>query len=307
MQSYARRNRANVAVVLACGAVGLAVAVPAIGQARGNAQRTACASNLHQLGIALNTYAAEFDSWMPLTGATSATRYNVRMAGDAAPKGEALTDNDPPALLWLMVSDGIIRRTTVFLCPADPFAGPSGGGQAAAGAALKDDKGKAYETFQSGKQISYSVRYPWTEAAGTVKAGPWWRLVSIPRGKPVMTDMAPYLSAKAQAGESVAGAAPASAPAGGGALVLGGGLDVGPMVNSPNHSQEGQNVVFGDGHVEWTGTPHETGKDHLWTEAVDGKQVAIDAGELPAVIPGGAKGPSDVVMVPTRSAKGELK
>jgi prepilin-type processing-associated H-X9-DG protein len=306
MQSNWRRERANLAVIITCGAVGLAVAVPAIGQARGNAQRTACASNLHQLGIALNTYAAEFDSLMPLTRTNSAMRYNVRMAGDKAPKGESLTDNDPPAALWLVVADGIVRRTTVFLCPADPFAGPNGGGQAAA---LKDDSGKAYETFQSGKQLSYSSRYPWTETDKAVKAGPWMRLVTIPRHEPVMTDMAPYLSAKAQAGEAVTGPAAASAPAGGnGGLVLGGGLDAGPMVNSPNHNQEGQNLLFGDGHVEWSDAPHWQGTgDHVWTEVVDGKQVAIDAGELPAVIPGGAKGPYDIVMVPTRSAKGELK
>ena len=44
----------------------MAIMLPSLGRARGQAYRTACASNLRQLGFALNMYAMVNDGWYPV-------------------------------------------------------------------------------------------------------------------------------------------------------------------------------------------------------------------------------------------------
>lgn len=69
-------------------------------------------------------------------------------------------------------------------------------------------------------QNSYSIAVPWSEGSLSSSTGPWWkgRLNSI---QPVMADMVLAGSSRR------------------------------PGMNSANHNSEGQNVGFGDGHVEF--------------------------------------------------------
>ncbi|HVS72572.1 MAG TPA: hypothetical protein VHQ47_15050 [Phycisphaerae bacterium] len=290
-------------------AVVVGVAGPVIGQARGRAEISGCQSNLRQLAEGMHVYAGASEGWFPVVSATSARGYNVRVAGDVPGKGEGFSDNNVLAAEWLLVGQGMVKDTKMYICPSDPFAGANAGGGAAA---VQDSAGKAYGCFGSGKQVSYSMRYPWAESAEKrVVAGGWWRArqEGDAQDEPVMMDMAPYMGTKAGAGEAYP-TGPAATQAAGGALVVGGG-DEGPVENSPNHvgtvAGSGENVLCLDGHVEWCGEPRMgRGGDNFWSERVGGKEEVVEAGEIPAALAEG-KGALDVVMVPMRSAKGELK
>ena len=72
-------------VVIAIIAILAALLVPAIRQARERAVRTACASNLRQMGIGLFVYAGDTDSYLPAYG-----RFGNRMSMLAVPRAEAL-------------------------------------------------------------------------------------------------------------------------------------------------------------------------------------------------------------------------
>src|ERR1700753_704051 len=52
-------------VVVSIIALLIAILLPSLARAKANAKKSACASNLHQIGIALNTYATEFDQRVP--------------------------------------------------------------------------------------------------------------------------------------------------------------------------------------------------------------------------------------------------
>lgn len=55
-------------VVVAIIAVLLSILIPALGAARERARRVVCASNLHQVGVALTAYGMDSHGWAPPTG-----------------------------------------------------------------------------------------------------------------------------------------------------------------------------------------------------------------------------------------------
>jgi prepilin-type processing-associated H-X9-DG protein len=81
--------------------------------------------------------------------------------------------------------------------------------------------------------------------------------------------------------------------------------------NSPNHLFDGQNVAFADTHVEFFRRPDMgQSNENIWTQTTfpQGRitETPIFAGELPngPLVP---TSPFDTVVVPTRTAKGDLK
>jgi prepilin-type processing-associated H-X9-DG protein len=79
-------------------------------------------------------------------------------------------------------------------------------------------------------------------------------------------------------------------------------------VNSVNHGGQGQNVAFSDGHAEWARTPDVgAGGDNIWTLKVGGEHRVPKTGDLSVAhqLSGTVDDTDwDVVMVPTRDAKG---
>lgn len=257
------------------------------------AARQACAENLRKIAQSMVIYAADnADMYPTLSPPKSATAYNPALSPDEGQASaedtiksiytENLNTDNPHAPLWLLVLryDGQRPDTKAFICPADPFAETP--------AELKSGSGNYYRNFQSPQNISYSIAHPWMQGyEGKPSMGGHWRNTSNV-GVVILSDMAPYQSASGAVDE------------------------VSKTGNSVNHNGQGQNVAYADGHSDWARSSKigENGDDIFRVSLKPGTanpdEQPLDAGKLPAAIKSSME-PFDVVMVPMRSEKGELK
>jgi len=89
-------------VVIAIIAVLAAILFPVFSRARENARRSACQSNLKQIGLALGQYVQDYDERYPLR----------RFAPSVAPHWD---DNS-----WRTVVQPYVKSTQLFVCPSNP-------------------------------------------------------------------------------------------------------------------------------------------------------------------------------------------
>ena len=118
-------------VVVAIIALLISILLPSLARARDQAKKTACASNLHQMGIGFNTYATEYNNDLPpettrglenyFFGSNTAFLYLRRWSGGGAPVyiyPNGTPDNSGAHWRELMLQDtGIITDPRVFYCP----------------------------------------------------------------------------------------------------------------------------------------------------------------------------------------------
>jgi len=101
-------------VVIAIIAILAALILPVLSEAKAEGKQTACLSNLHQIGIALKTYASDNDDGMianlPSPGSNSWVLGDMKI-----PNESTNTAGLRAGLLFPYVS-----RPTVYWCPADP-------------------------------------------------------------------------------------------------------------------------------------------------------------------------------------------
>jgi prepilin-type processing-associated H-X9-DG protein len=293
---FLRLTRTEWTVVLAV--LALATTVVAQVDSRELANRSACAANLRGMMQAMVVYSADnADCYPAFELPASATTYDVTFKETKGGRGGISAwdelcrankgTNNPMAYEWMLVANGSVAAKQ-FVCRSDA---------GAVAAELRSKEGEEYVGFQSGRNFSYSVEYPWTESNGKVMIGAWWRN-TMDAGLAVMSDMAPYFGRTAADMKAAPGEVGASERW---ALTKG---------NSANHLLDGQNVAFADGHAEFCRTPAcgEDG-DSLWgIRDLGGKREErfIGAGTLPHVVQG-LPGTFDTVMVPTRDGKGEVK
>jgi prepilin-type processing-associated H-X9-DG protein len=288
-----------------------ALAPVLIADARKNGgDRQKCAANLRGIMQSMVVYSAENDDQYPYIGGNSAVKYDAtpkpltgEKEAEATIKGiykDGKLLNNPAAALWLMV----LRNQTSpkqFVCPGDRFED-----KPAALAGGKDNL--YYQNFQDGKNLSYSMAYMWQEnKKKEIVRAAWWSNTTD-SSLPIVSDMAPYLCSKAGAGEATT--RPVVAPATGPDAPLVLGQDRGTALQhaiSANHDFAGMNVAFADAHAEWV-QRSDVGQSNesIFAATVNRQEVAIDAGQLPEKLSPTAP-PFDIVMVPMRSAKGELK
>jgi type II secretory pathway pseudopilin PulG len=122
-------------VVVAIIAVLIAILLPSLGRARANAKRTACASNLKQLGIGAAAYASEFEGLLPPELYAWRGVNNTQSPQNYTP-GRTYTCRDGSGKVWYSFAilyygsvtgavppTGAIRDVRVFFCPAqsNPF------------------------------------------------------------------------------------------------------------------------------------------------------------------------------------------
>jgi prepilin-type processing-associated H-X9-DG protein len=257
-------------VVLALLALLVPVALSSACRARETANRVKCGSNLRQIGQALMIYAQENKGEYPRTRyqpGVAPTQYTGVFAANPFTAGDAPGPNDVSAAMFLLVRTQDIT-TEVFVCA-------SGNGEKYSRHDGKDLRESS--NFPDEVALSYSVANPYPDGVNVKKRFP----------QNGISDADYALAADMNPGKD--GDFDATAPtATSNAKAM-------QRANSRNHEAAGQNILFGDGHVEFVQNPFcGIKRDNVYTVAGAADGSAPTSG----VISGSPKWDGDSVLLP---------
>jgi prepilin-type processing-associated H-X9-DG protein len=237
--------------------------------------RVKCASNLRQIGQGLLLYSNDSRGSYPRTRYDpDAADHPTVYTGVDNPDPFAATCpqvNDVSGALYLLLRTEDIT-SAVFICPATgkrPL-GYGGGGRTAL------DK----SNFPSGETLSYSYADPYPSAA------------AVARGYKMVQGLDPTFVVAADMNPGTADLIKLTTAST--AAEMRGG-------NSGNHSGDGQNALFADGHVEFNNNPFiGTNRDNIYTYGPSGvdpnSQAPLSTGGTGVF--GSPVGPADSVLLP---------
>lgn len=283
-------------VVVAIIALLIAILLPSLGKARELSNRSVCAANLKGIVQSMNVYGNDNQDAYPTvksplsSGNTSTILTYTLTTSNASDTTIDLvyknryypsqTGVEPSvkatnvyANLWILVLRGDVSPKS-FICKSDSASGP---------APVNPPNTIAYyDGFSDSKSVSYSVSFPYG-SGGAV--GKWWS-ATIDASLPVASDLAPKNGSGSGANVRNTTLNPMS----------------GKAPNSWLHQTDGQNVAFGDNHVEFVRLPNVgNNNDNIFTSNNGSPNQQGTAPSVAGSIPnqvGGAAGNYDVCMVP---------
>ncbi|HEX8912150.1 MAG TPA: type II secretion system protein [Humisphaera sp.] len=230
----------------------LAILLPVVGRVREQATVLQCAANLRELSTAMVLYAnAQPDHGYPRAPYDpSKNKLQLDNAGYMVPdtfgKSGYVSENNVPASLFLLMKTQRLSPT-MFVCPATDAVPWN--------PAVDPQKSSNWEKPEG--SLTYSLAAPYPTAAAE-KGGFAWR-GGLPAEFAVLADANPGTRGGSDPLNNVTGPRHDAAAA---AL---------RAANSNNHRNRGQNVAYGDGHVEFCTTPYcgrlrkDGIRDHIYT------------------------------------------
>lgn len=222
----------EVVVVIVLVVAVVSMVAPAMSRARGGSHRSYCASNLTGMYKSMYTYSVTNKDHFPIAGDRDPEADAIGFReGDRATGTGAVLDNNVTASLWIIVRDGS-SSTGSFICTAtddekdEIRIKPAGNA-----AALADSF-----DFQARRNLSYSPinMYHQTALQNWGSAAPGDYVLMGDNNANDSADPKRHTLAK-------------------GATVE----DVEALENSPSHGYGGQNLMFGDGHVNFHNDPFQ--------------------------------------------------
>jgi len=270
-------------VVIGIIALLISILLPSLNRARETANRVKCASNLKQIGLAILLYSNENKGAYPRTKASTPTLTGVThfhtAVGHTAPDpfisdATDATNNVPQALFLLLRTQDITSE--VFTCPSSNAEKDTYGG----GTNAAVNKSNFTDLL---KNLSYSYQDPYPDA-NAIGAG--FKLNnSISAEFAVGADINPGTT-----GTDDNVLLPTNTSS---------AKDM-KFANSNNHDGDGQNVLFGDGHVEFVQNPFVgVQRNNIYTRSVASPAGASDPTWDETL--SGSRDANDSVLVPTDS------
>lgn len=240
-------------VVIGIIALLMAILMPTLSGAWERANRLKCANNLRQIGVAMAMYAqADHDHWFPRTE-YDRRRDQLLLDNNAGygvvnPFGNSgyVGENNVPASTFLLFREQMLPPS-VFICPST---------DAEPGFVNEDRLQSSNWKFVPGN-MTYSIACPYPGPAAEA-AGYIWKN-RFKTDFALAADINPGTRGGSSPPNNVSGPAH-DAPA---AKLA--------AANSNNHRNKGQNVLYGDMHVEFSATPYcgmqrsSTLRDHIYT------------------------------------------
>jgi prepilin-type N-terminal cleavage/methylation domain-containing protein/prepilin-type processing-associated H-X9-DG protein len=285
-------------VVIGIIALLISILLPSLNKARETANKAKCASNLHQIGLAILLYQGDSQQLYPKTIQDTASSTHapiwgvVSSPGTADPFQGAEMVNNVSASFFLLLRNEQLT-SAVFICPSSNAESWDFGGGSNSAQNWVDWNG----TTGIQKNLSYSYENPF---ACTTAVSNGWQLKNPDATYAICSDINP--------GTSVPGT---TATKNVETVLTTDASSNMKLANSPNHQQDGQNVLFGDGHAEWENNPF-CGEQHdnIFTGQGSGSTPAggsanypfISGGECRRSMPGASPYDGmDSILVPTAS------
>jgi len=284
-------------VVIGIIALLISILLPSLNRARETANRVKCASNLRQIGQALQLYANDNKGTFPRTryseGAyTSLTATSITASGTAATDaftGASIpSNNDITAAVYLLLRTQDITPE-VFICPSSNDEKDTLGGHPV-------DWGA---NFTALKNLSYGFAANMYATSTSVGTGVKWNNTLDPAFA-IAGDKGPGTvtggSTGASAGSSLTTGSTSAQKRGG---------------NSVNHDRDGQNLLYADGHAEFQNNSMVgQNNDNVYTKALTSPQTGNGASTSSGTPTGGAAadtsplGPEDTILLPASTSTG---
>lgn len=270
-------------VVIGIIALLISILLPSLNRAREQANRIKCASNLRQIGQSIQIYANENKGAFPRTyfdpqDATAHTLINSGMTADASfpANGTAVGSAGTPGANCVSASFFMILKTgditpEVFICPS------SQGERAYTGVDINGTGASAgysnWPTGATGETYSTNLSYGYTSPFPTANA----RNLGFKLNYTLSSDFA-------ISGDMSPGITGGTSPNLDNVQVQS-DVSRGVMVNanSNNHAGDGQNVLYADGHVDWSATIYagsprpltNTPRDNIYTSLTANATAAL--------------------------------
>jgi len=284
-------------VVIGIIALLISILLPSLNKARETANRVKCAANLKAIGNSLLLYSND------ARGAYPRVIYNLSLANSGTlvptwgtgPTGDPFSqaspgvrpyDNDVSAAIYLLLKTQDITGDS-FVCPSSSAEKWDFGGAANSVGNWSNWNGQD----EINKHLSYSYQNPYGDAQANTSG---FKLnASVGADYAVYADINP---GSVQSYDNLGGrqiSYNVIEP-----TIGSGGVNQ-KRANSPNHDKEGQNILYGDGHVDWSSTAFAgKSQDNIYTrKKSESDQTGASDQQHPFASPINS---SDNVLLPTQ-------